>query len=66
MATYVQGYKMYDREATPFVPDYKFLSQVLETRQNRYDTNYKAINDAYSKLVYADLSRQENKDKGWY
>ena len=63
MATYVQGYKMYDREATPFVPDYKFLSQVLETRQNRYDTNYKAINDAYSKLVYSDLSRQENKDK---
>ena len=54
---------MYDREATPFVPDYKFLSQVLETRQNRYDTNYKAINDAYSKLVYADLSKQENKDK---
>ena len=63
MATYVQGYQMYDREAKPFVPDYKFLSTVLETRQNRYDTNYQALNDAYSKVVYADLSRDDNKEK---
>ena len=63
MATYVQGYKMYDREATPFVPDYKFLSNVLSTRQTRYDQNYKAINDAYSKVVFADLSREENQEK---
>ena len=62
MATYVQGYKMYDREPTPFVPDYKFLSNVLETRQNRYDQNYKAINDAYGRVVYADLSRPENQE----
>lgn len=62
MATYVQGYKMYDREPTPFVPDYKFLSNVLDTRQTRYDQNYKAINDAYSKVVYADLSRAENQE----
>jgi len=54
---------MYDREATPFVPDYKFLSNVLETRQTRYDQNYKAINDAYSKVVFADLSREENQEK---
>ena len=63
MATYVQGYKMYDREPTPFVPDYKFLSNVLSTRQTRYDQNYKAINDAYSKVVFADLSREENQEK---
>mgnify|MGYP003114439657 FL=1 len=63
MATYVQGYQIYDREAKPFVPDYKFLSTVLETRQNRYDTNYQALNDAYSKVVYADLSRDDNKEK---
>tara|TARA_R100000231_G_scaffold120237_1_gene90356 strand:+ start:2946 stop:6035 length:3090 start_codon:yes stop_codon:yes gene_type:complete len=63
MATYVQGYKMYDREATPFVPDYKFLSNVLSTRQTRYDQNYKAINDAYSRVVFADLSKEENKEK---
>jgi len=53
---------MYDREPTPFVPDYKFLSNVLDTRQTRYDQNYKAINDAYSKVVYADLSRAENQE----
>ena len=62
MATYVQGYKMYDREPTPFVPDYKFLSNVLETRQNRYDQNYKAINEAYGRVVYADLSKPENQE----
>ena len=53
---------MYDREPTPFVPDYKFLSNVLETRQNRYDQNYKAINEAYGRVVYADLSKPENQE----
>ena len=53
--------KMYDREATPFVPDYKFLSNVLSTRQTRYDQNYKAINDAYSKVVFADLVEKKIK-----
>ena len=63
MATYVQGYKMYDREAKPFVPDYKFLSNVLETRQSRYDQNYQALSEAYGKVVYADLSREDNQNK---
>lgn len=54
---------MYDREATPFVPDYKFLSNVLETRQSRYDQNYQALSEAYGKVVYADLSRQDNQTK---
>ena len=54
---------MYDREATPFVPDYKFLSNVLETRQSRYDQNYQALSEAYGKVVYADLSREDNQNK---
>ena len=39
------------------------LSNVLSTRQTRYDQNYKAINDAYSKVVFADLSREKIKRK---
>lgn len=59
MATYVPGSKTYSREIQPFTPDYKFLSSVLDTRQDRYDTNYKQLSDLYGKVVYADLSRED-------
>jgi len=59
MATYVPGSKTYSREIQPFTPDYKFLSSVLGTRQDRYDTNYKQLSDLYGKVVYADLSRED-------
>ena len=59
MATYVPGYQRYERETKPFTPDYKFLSAVLDTRQDRFDTNYKQLNDQYSKVVYADMSRED-------
>ena len=62
MATYVPGYQRYEREAQPFTPDYKFLSAVLDTRQDRYDTNYKQLSDQYSKVVYADVSRDDTKN----
>lgn len=62
MATYVPGSETYGREFQAFTPDYKFLSNVLQTRQDRYDTNYKQLNDLYSKVVYADLSRQDTTD----
>ncbi len=59
MATYVPGSQTYGREFQPFTPDYKFLSNVLEVRQDRYDTNYKQLSDLYSRVVYADLSRED-------
>lgn len=62
MATYVPGYQRYERETTPFTPDYKFLSSVLDTRQDRFDTNYKQLSDQYSKIVYADMSRDDTID----
>lgn len=62
MATYTQGYQPYMPNWQPFTPDYKFLSDVLETKTNRYNTNYKALNDVYSKIVYSDLSRKDNQD----
>ena len=57
MATYIPGVKSYLPNFEPFTPDYKFLSNVLDVQTNRYNTNYKAVNDLYSKVVYGDLSR---------
>ena len=59
MATYIPGVKSYMPKYTPFTPDYKFLSDVLDVRTNKYNTNYKQLNDLYSKVVYAPLSRQD-------
>ena len=61
MATYVKGADTYLPDIKPFTPDYKFLSAVLQTRTDKYDANYKATNDLYNKVVYADLSREDTK-----
>jgi len=63
MATYIKGADTYLPDIKPFTPDYKFLSAVLETRTDKYDANFKATNDLYNKVVYADLSREDNKTK---
>lgn len=60
MATYIPGVQGYYPDFEPFVPDYKFLSGVLDQRTDRYNTNYKAINDLYGKVVYADLTRDDS------
>ncbi|TXG86646.1 MAG: hypothetical protein E6R13_00270 [Spirochaetes bacterium] len=62
MATYIPGVQSYMPNWQPFTPDYKFLSDVLETKTNRYNTNYKALNDLYSKVVYSDLSRKDTQE----
>lgn len=62
MATYVPGYKKYERDFEPFQPDFKFLDNVLSIRQDRYNTNYKQMNDLYGKIVYAELSRDDTKE----
>ena len=63
MATYIKGADAYLPDIQPFTPDYKFLSQVVNTRTDKYDANFKATNDLYNKVVYADLSRQDTKDR---
>ena len=60
MATYIPNVVDYIPQAEPFVPDYKFLDDLLSERQDRYDKNYKQLNDIYGQVVYADLSREEN------
>ena len=62
MATYIPGVKSYLPNFEPFTPDYKFLSNVLDVQTNRYNTNYKAVNDLYSKVVYGDLSRGDTQE----
>lgn len=61
MATYIPGIDTYIPQYEPFQPDFKFAQSVLSARQDRYDTNYKALNDLYSKVVYADLSREDTR-----
>ena len=61
MATFLPQVQTYIPQLETFTPDYKFLQDVLDTRQDRYTSNYKALNDLYGKVVYADLSRDDNK-----
>jgi hypothetical protein len=63
MATYIKGADTYLPDIKPFTPDYKFLSAVLETRKDKYDSNFKATNDIYNKVVYSDLSRVDTREK---
>ena len=63
MATYIKGADTYLPDIKPFTPDYKFLSSVLQTRTDKYNANYKATNDLYNKVVYADLSRDDTKER---
>lgn len=63
MATYIPGIESYTPEYTPFEPDFKFAQAVLSTRQDRYDTNYKQLNDLYGSVIYADLSREDTRQQ---
>ena len=63
MATYVRGADTYLPDIKPFTPDYKFLSQILQTRTDKYDANFQATNDVYNKVVYADVSRGDSIEK---
>ena len=58
MSTYIKGADTYLPEIKPFTPDYKFLSAVLDTRQDRYDTNFKATNDLDKILEIEEISMQ--------
>jgi len=61
MATYLPNVTDYIPQTETFTPDYKFLSDVLDIRQDRYNTNYKHMNNLYGSVVHADLSRANNK-----
>jgi hypothetical protein len=60
MATYIQNVTDYLPQLQPFQPDYNFYSNVLQTKQTQYDTNWKALNKMYGQYYNADLTRDPN------
>lgn len=62
MATYLPNVKEYIPQTETFTPDYKFLNDVLSVRQDRYDSNYKQMNNLYGSVVHADVSREDSKN----
>ena len=63
MATYLQGVSDYIPQFQPFQPDLNFYANALQTKQNQYDTNYKALNNVYGQYFYADLTHGDNLKK---
>jgi hypothetical protein len=63
MATYLQGVTDYIPQYQPFQPDLNFYSNVMQTKQTQYDTNWKALNKMYGQYYHADLTRDENVEK---
>lgn len=62
MATYLPNVNKYVSKTESFTPNFKFISDALAQRQDRYDTNYRKMNNLYGSVVHADLTRQDNKD----
>ena len=60
MATYIPGVTDYIPQIQPFRPDYNFLGNMLQARQSRYDTNYKALNDQYGTLLYSQMFKDKH------
>lgn len=60
MATYLPNSNDYIPKSKSYTPDFKFLSDVLGRRQDRYNTNFKQLNELYGKVVHADLSHEDN------
>ena len=60
MATYIQGVTDYIPQYQPFEPDYNFYSNIMQTKQSQYDSNWKALNSMYSEYYNADLTREPN------
>jgi D-ribose pyranose/furanose isomerase RbsD len=63
MATYLQGVTDFIPQFQPFQPDLNFYANALQTKQNQYDTNYKALNNVYGQYFYADLTHGDNLKK---
>jgi hypothetical protein len=63
MATYLQGVTPYIPQIQPFQEDLNFYANVLGTKQQQYDSNYKQLNQVYGQYFYADLTREGNIEK---
>lgn len=63
MASYLTGIPEYIPQIQPFVPDFNFLGNVLQTKQSRYDAGHKQMSQLYGTLLNSPMSRDENISK---
>jgi len=63
MATYIQGVTDRIPEITPFQPDYSFLMNSLQYKQNAYDNAFNQINSIYSSVLNSPLTRASNEER---
>jgi len=60
MAKYPQGVSSFIPQYQPYQVDFNYVNNVLATKQDQYDRNWKAINKVYGQLYYADLTHPDS------
>lgn len=60
MGTYLQGVQSIIPSIQPHDNGLNMVANVLQLKQNQYDTNYKSLNKMYGQFYYADLTREDN------
>jgi hypothetical protein len=63
MGTYLQGVQSIIPSIQPHDNGLNMVANVLQLKQNQYDTNYKSLNKMYGQFYYADLTRDDNIQK---
>jgi hypothetical protein len=63
MGTYLQGVQSIIPSIQPHDPGINMVANLLQLKQNQYDTNYKSLNKMYGQFYYADLTREDNIQK---
>ena len=51
MATYLPGVTDYIPQVQPWSPDFNFYQNVLERKQQQYDTGWEKVNNIYSSIL---------------
>lgn len=60
MATYIQGLTDFIPEIQQFTPDYNMLGNVLQAKESQYQAGRKQLSDAYGKILYSPMTREDN------
>jgi hypothetical protein len=60
MAKYPQGVSSFIPQYQPYQVDFNYVNNVLATKQDQYDKNWRSINKVYGQLYYADLTHAES------
>jgi hypothetical protein len=63
MGTYLQGVQSIIPSIQPHDTGLNMVANLLQLKQNQYDSNYKQLNKMYGQFYYADLTRDDNIQK---